>query len=305
MNRPRIVVVGSLNMDLIVSLQKFPKIGETIRGEAVNYKPGGKGANQAVGCARLTAETLMIGCVGQDQFGKSLIEDLIANHVHVESVSSIPDSSTGLAIISHTQEDNCIVIIEGANAFCSEDLINRYETIIQSADILLVQLEIPIASVQRALEIAKQADVITILNPAPAKNLSEALLELVDYITPNETEWAYLCESDSDLQDNTGLFNTIQAWERKKRPKVVITRGSYGCSFVQGDQLLTASAPHVNVIDTTGAGDAFNAALAYELGCKKTLDVATAFAVKCASLSVQRFGAQEGMPTLENVSGFF
>ncbi|MBW7474585.1 ribokinase [Paenibacillus oenotherae] len=300
MNKPRIAVVGSLNMDVVVSVERLPRIGETITGEAVHYIPGGKGANQALGCSRLTAETVMVGCIGSDPFGATVLHGLAASGVGLEAVGVMEEIMTGTAHISHTPEDNCIIVVAGANALCSAAYVRQHETVVASAHVVMAQLEIPLDAVIEAFTIAKKAGRVTILNPAPARALPEELLLLTDYVTPNETEWE-LISGVSGQSDESLLSSTIIEWEKQYSSKVIMTRGDKGCSYVEDGQLHTCPAPRVQVVDTTGAGDAFNAALAYGLAQHKPLAEAAALAVTSASLSVQRFGAQDGMPSLQEV----
>lgn len=207
---PRIVIVGSLNMDLVVSAPIFPQKGETIAGSAIHYIPGGKGANQAVACARLGAEVKMVGAVGDDQFGQSLLHVLEQEGIDVSAVAVMAEAATGVASIIHAEQDNSIIVVPGANGEVTPELIEQQRHYITAADVLLVQLEIPVAAVEMALRIAKEAGLITILNPAPARQLPTSLLSLVDYITPNETEFEVLHEAigrqehDKDREQGTG-----------------------------------------------------------------------------------------------------
>ncbi|CAH1206349.1 Ribokinase [Paenibacillus plantiphilus] len=300
MSKPRIAVVGSLNMDIVVSMKRQPQMGETIAGDAVHYMPGGKGANQALGCSRLNAETTMIGCVGSDPFGPMVLDGLAASGVGLDSVGVLEGETTGTAHISLAQGDNCIVVVAGANAMCTAAYVRQHEPAISSADVVIAQLEIPLEAVIEAFSIAKGKNAATILNPAPARALPEELLLLTDYITPNESEWE-LISGVSGQEDEVLLGHTIAEWEKQYNSKVVMTRGDKGCSYVEEGQLKTFQAPRVKVVDTTGAGDSFNAALAYGLAQRKPMAESVALAVTSASLSVQRFGAQGGMPTLLEV----
>jgi ribokinase len=298
-HKPRIVVVGSLNMDIVVSMERLPKIGETVSGEVVHYIPGGKGANQALGCGRLMADTTLIGCVGVDGFADTIRKQLAGNQVRVDTIEAVDRSVTGTALISHTSEDNCIVVVPGANAACTGTYVRKFGERLRSADVVVAQLEIPLEAVYAAFSVSKSAGVITVLNPAPAKSLPKELIRVTDYLTPNETEWELIVGKFS--QDDAMLLQTIDDWERRYATKVVVTRGDKGCSFVEEGRLVTIPAPRVRVVDTTGAGDAFNAAFAYGLAMRKPLHEIAKFAVIAASLSVQKFGAQSGMPTLEEV----
>lgn len=313
--KPRVAVAGSLNMDLVISMERMPEAGETISGSALHTLPGGKGANQAAGCARMGADTAMIGRVGKDAFGGQLLEQMRRMGVNDAGIGEHETAPTGIASIYHTKEDNCIVIVAGANGECDADWIESNRAAIEEAQVLLVQLEIPLPAVQRALEIARAAGIVTVLNPAPALELPQELLELADYITPNETEFAAL--SGVSAETEAELSDAMAAWQAKVGSRVIVTRGSAGSSFLGEDGgLLTASAPKVEVVDTTGAGDTLNAALCVKLGellqkqqaggeagsvgDAELLD-ALRFAVQAASLAVTRFGAQDGLPSREEV----
>lgn len=304
MKRPRIAVVGSLNMDLVVSSSRMPKIGETIQGEAIHYIPGGKGANQAVGCARLGADVSMIGAVGDDLFAARMIGDLDQAGVSTERIARLSGVPTGTATILHTPEDNCIVIVSGANGLVTPEMVEAAGSAIEGSDSLLVQLEIPTASVERALRIARAAGVPAVLNPAPARPISDELIAAANYVTPNETEFAALTGSASEdaLSDDKTMAEAMREWQRKYRNTIVVTRGERGASFLSGDELITIPAPKVNPVDTTGAGDCLNAALGFGLASGWSLERALTFAVKAASISVTRFGAQAGMPKLAEVA---
>lgn len=288
-----------MNMDIVVSTKRMPKVGETIHGEAVHYVPGGKGANQALGASRLTADTRMIGCVGQDVFGETLLRQLKENGVRVEALEAVEDQMTGTAHIMHTPDNNCIVVVSGANESCTALYVQEHKDAIQSADIVMAQLEVPLEAVMEAFALAKSSGALTILNPAPARALPDELLQLTDYLTPNETEWEFI--SGTSDQDEERLAHSIMEWQSRYSCNVIVTRGEKGGSYSVNGRLVTVSAPRVKPVDTTGAGDCFNAGLAYSLAQRSQVGDAVKFAVTAASLSVQKFGAQNGMPTLEEV----
>lgn len=299
MQRPNIVVAGSMNMDIVVSMQRMPVVGETVQGEAIHYIPGGKGANQGVGAARLGASVAMIGAVGGDLFGRQIEEKLANLGIDTAGIVRLDDEPTGTATIFHTADDNCIVIVAGANGRCSEQLIAAHAETIRRADLLLTQLEVPLEAVRAAMSAAKEAGVRTVLNPAPAAELPDDVLRLADYVTPNETEFALM--SGSSCSSEEEWEQAMRAWEQRYGHRLVVTRGSRGCSYLADGTIRTVPALPVEPVDTTGAGDAFNAALGYMLAAGSTLEAAVPFAVRAASLSVTRFGAQDGMPTLEEV----
>lgn len=300
MERPRIAVAGSLNMDLIVSASRMPQVGETIMGEQIHYIPGGKGANQAVGAARLGAEVEHIGAVGADAFGQEIVTGMRGFGVGVAAVASLSDTPTGIASITHTPEDNCIIVVPGANGKVTPERIEAAAQVIEQAQVLLVQLEIPLAAVERALSIARSAGVKTILNPAPAQQLPRELLQLADYVTPNETEFEQISGYGRAATEGE-LSQQLRQWQQEYGNRLIVTRGKNGASLLMEGKLFTATAPRVKVVDTTGAGDCLNAAFAYGLASGWDEPTALKFAVRAASVSVTRFGAQAGMPVLEEV----
>ncbi|MFC4776720.1 ribokinase [Paenibacillus sp. GCM10023252] len=298
-NQQGIAVIGSLNMDIVVQMPRLPKLGETISGDSVHYIPGGKGANQALGASRLTAVTRMIGCVGTDQFGHTIQEQLGRSGVNLDGLSALEGYTTGTAHISLTEGDNCIVVVPGANEACTDEYVRSRQGDITSSKVAIAQLEIPIQAVISAFQIAKEAGVTTVLNPAPARQLPDELFRLTDYITPNESEWELISGRPADSEES--LQASMAEWEARHGTKIIITRGEKGCSYLEDGKLITIPAPRVEVVDTTGAGDAFNAALAYGLSQGQPIQDIVRLAVTSASLSVQTFGAQDGMPQLEDV----
>lgn len=299
MKKPSIVVAGSLNMDLVISLDRLPVIGETLPGKEIHYISGGKGANQAVGCARLGAAVTMIGAVGDDMFGAQIISRMEQFGVSTPAIAVKHDTSTGTATIMHTQEDNCIVIIPGANGLCDPEMVESHAEAIRSADILLVQLEIPLPAVERAMRIAAAAGVTIVLNPAPALPLPDEWIQLADIFTPNETEFAHYSGSSIDSEEE--LFRQMSKWQSRYGNTLIVTRGEAGISCINGDGIITVPARRVKPVDTTGAGDSFNAALGFAIASGRELEPSLNFAVKAASLSVMKFGAQDGMPSLDEV----
>ncbi len=286
-------------MDIVVSMPRLPQIGETISGMDVHYVPGGKGANQALACSRLTADVAMIGCVGKDVFGEAIRDQMNGNGVSLAAIKQLDGVATGTAHISHTPEDNCIVVVPGANGHCTADVVRQFEETLKTSKIVLAQLEVPLDAVRTAFAIAKENCIPTVLNPAPAQKLPHELLELTDYITPNESEWELLYGQAMNTEARLGV--ALREWEERYSCKVIVTRGEIGCSYLEQGKLMTAGAPKVKAVDTTGAGDAFNGAFVYGLSIGQSLRDSIAFAVKAASLSVQTFGAQDGMPRLEQL----
>ncbi|MDQ6418785.1 ribokinase [Paenibacillus sp. LHD-117] len=303
MKRPTIAVIGSMNMDIVVKASRFPAGGETIQGDEIHFVPGGKGANQAVALARLGAQATMIGAVGQDGFGRMLLASMIDNGVNGEHIQVKEQIPTGTASITLTPEENSIVVVPGANGRLAPADIERIEHVIRSADTVLLQLEIPLETVEYAAKLAESLGKTVILNPAPARVLPESLLRRVHYMTPNRTELEALTSlslSERPLEEAVDVLLAMGVG------CVVTTLGSEGAVWKRkGDPMRSQPAYRMAVTDTTGAGDAFNAGLAYEISAGQEIGDAVAFAAKVSGLAVTKFGAQDGMPTLAEVKAYF
>ncbi|MFD2370686.1 ribokinase [Brevibacillus sp. GCM10020057] len=299
--QPQVVVIGSLNMDLVVEADRPPQMGETVHGNNVHFIPGGKGANQAVASARLGAKTAMIGAVGADAFGKELLQALKQEGIDVDGVKTVPDMHTGVASIVLSQGDNQIIVVAGANGKVTAEDIDRHRDWIAQADVVLLQLEIPLETVMHAASKAKELGKMVVLNPAPARALPDELLRQVDVLIPNESELFLLAQTDADA----GLEKAMQAMLQKGVTTVVTTLGAKGAAYMTaaGESGHVASY-RVQVVDTTGAGDSFNAGFSCAIAGGAAVREAVAFATKVAALAVTRLGAQAGMPTLAQVEEF-
>lgn len=291
--KKKITVIGSINMDLVTKTNQIPKVGETLLGESFFTIPGGKGANQAVASARLGSDVTLIGCVGVDSFGSDLIKHLANQGIDIDNVKPVTHQSTGIASITLSNGDNSIIVVPGANFAVTPEFVASHEDVIASSDILLLQLEIPLESVVKAAEIARKHNIMTILNPAPIQALPKSLIKMVDYLTPNEHEQELLLKSCE--------WSIEEELEMKR--KCIVTKGSKGVSFYEDGEIHIPSFK-VKVVDTTGAGDSFNGALAYSLSNGTPLQEACRFANSVAALSVTKLGAQSGMPTLPEVEEF-
>ncbi|TDL75354.1 ribokinase [Rhodococcus qingshengii] len=290
----KITIIGSINMDLVTSTTQIPKVGETVLGHSFHTIPGGKGANQAVAAARLGTDVTMIGAVGNDSFGKTLVEHLTNEGINTESILKVEDNSTGIASIILWEADNSIIVVPGANNHITPEVIERHEDKIINSNILLVQLEIPLESVYRAVELAKKHGIRTILNPAPIQKLPKDLLEMVDFVTPNEHEQALLFAS---------IDGTDQELEKLKE-KCIVTKGSKGVMIYKNGEKIEIPSIQVEAVDTTGAGDSFNGALATALCEGLEIEEACRFANVVGAISVTKLGAQTGMPTKKEVEEF-
>lgn len=299
MRKANIAVVGSINMDLVVQTDRRPAVGETVMGKRFATVPGGKGANQAVAASRLGAEAALIGCVGDDLYGNTLLEHLRNEGIDTSHLAAVADQSTGVAVIQVDRDgDNSIIVVGGANHAVTRETVWSAEEVIRGADVLLVQLEIPLEAVEAALDIARSSGVTTVLNPAPARALPSALLEKVQILTPNETEAALLSGRASG-----GQIPELYAAVKRCLPhgNVILTCGSQGAYFESAGELKHVPAHRVEAVDTTAAGDCFNAAVAVALGEGKGLEDAVRFASRAAAISVTRFGAQPSLPVREEV----
>jgi ribokinase len=282
----RLVIVGSINMDLVTVAQRFPAPGETLLGERFVSVHGGKGANQAVAAARLGAEVHMVGAVGDDAFAQPLCDELVAEGVDIEHVARIEDCSSGTASIVVSGGENQIIVVPGANAHVTPAQVSNARNLIARADAVLVQMEIPLETVEATLRWGNQLHVPVILNPAPAQRLPIEWLRLARYITPNQHELATLLGADSN--------NDFLDLMRRSPCPVVLTHGSEGAWFREEGEPQHQEGFCVEAVDSTGAGDTFNAALAVFL--HEGLPIAVRRACAAAALSVTRLGARGGMP---------
>lgn len=299
----KVVVLGSLNVDMVVATERLPHIGETIHGEHIHYMMGGKGANQAVAASRMGIATSLIGCVGNDPFGEKMLKHLSEESLDISAVKKVDGSFTGIATVFKTNQDNAIVVISGANAYCDQRVVDEHIDMLKQANVLLVQLETPLETVEYALRKAKEFGLRTILNPAPYQDLTPELLEYVDYLTPNETEFESLAGKKFESSEEIEL-EMLQWSKNKNGLNLIMTRGAKGSSFIENGEVHTIPCMEVDVVDTTGAGDTFNGILACAIAENKPLREAVRMASIGASLSITALGAQSGMPTLEKLQKF-
>ncbi|MCF7808301.1 MAG: ribokinase [Candidatus Marinimicrobia bacterium] len=295
-----ILVIGSANMDLVVTSERFPGPGETILGDTFKMIPGGKGANQAVCAGSLGTETTFLGRVGNDSFGKTLIQSLDAHGVDTGQIGVDSTEPTGTALIQvNSLGENQIVVIPGSNMTLSTDDLEGHQENFAKAGLMLIQLEIPLDTVARALSLAKDHECITIMNPAPAAKLSEDIFPLIDICTPNEIELRMMSENraiaDGDIESMAKHLLS------KGVGKVIVTLGSEGAMLVHQGGARIFHAREVKAVDTTGAGDAFNGALASSLATGTGVEEAIEFAMDVAAYCVTRPGAQTSMPTKHQI----
>ncbi len=291
----KVLVVGSLNMDLVVRVPHAPQPGETVLGGDFETYPGGKGANQAVAASRMGGNVTLVGRVGNDDFGDSLIQGLVENQVKTTYVIKDSSARTGIAMIAVAADgQNLIVVASGANSRVSMEDVNSTRDLMRATDILLLQLECPLNIVSASIDLAKAYEIPVVLNPAPAQLLSPALLANVDYLTPNESELALLTH-EKDLE--RGVRKLLD-WGVKH---VIVTLGVNG-AFVASEGInKRLSAYEITAVDTTAAGDAFNGALAVALAEGWTLLEAVSYGMAAGALASTKHGAQPSLPVREQV----
>lgn len=279
----KIIVIGSASIDLVVKTDILPEAGETVMGTSFFTNPGGKGANQAVAAARLSNEVYMIGAVGDDAYGKQILENLKDNHVDTTYMDIIDNEKSGTAHITLFEDDNRIIVVPAANNYITPDIVLPKLENFGEDDIILLQHEILEATVQSVVTYAAKHGIKVVLNPAPYRELDKEVIEKVTWITPNESE--------SELLFDHQVEQALKAYPRK----LIITQGAKGALFYSDTQQLIEGYKK-EVIDTTGAGDTFNGALAVALIENKSLEDAVNFANLAGSFSVTGLGAQGAMP---------
>ncbi len=296
----KITVVGSANMDMVIKSKRQPRLGETLHGDGFFLSPGGKGANQAVACAKMGSKTWLLGRVGRDIFGNSLKESLNNNGVYTEFLESL-ETTTGVAVITVIEGNNTIILDAGSNAKVLPEIICKYENHLLNSDAILLQMEIPMETNYKIIEICKGKTPI-FLNPAPATDIDISILNGIDYFTPNETEAPFY----TNIEINTikDAFSSIDFLRNLGVKFPVITLGSNGVAYFNGKENKHLESFKVNVIDTTAAGDTFSGALAFMIASGKPIDDAVYFAQAAAAISVTKAGAQSSIPYFEEVNNF-
>ncbi len=290
----KIVVIGSINMDFTAVLSKLPVVGETLLAQDFKMSGGGKGANQAMAAAIFSDNVKMIGMVGDDIAGHALIEKMQEKGVDVSCVEFC-DDNTGTALINvDANGRNTIVVYPGANHKLTPDIVRKYKDVIEEADLVMMQLEIPLETVKEAADIAYTAHVPVLLNPSPAQKLDDDLLNKITYLTPNETELLRLANA---LETFKGALTLRERGVKN----VIVTLGSKGCYVKTDDMDMRVASYKVNAIDTTAAGDSFSGALAANIAKGVDLSLALKKANATGALTTTKVGAQEALPTKEEV----
>jgi ribokinase len=297
----RVFVAGSINMDVVATAERHPRLGETVPGREVLYFPGGKGANQAVAAAKLGAATTLIGRVGRDTFGRDLRIFLAAQGVNLAFVQDTPEAHTGTAIITVANADNTIVVISGANAFVSAADVAMPS--LAKGDVAVSQFEIPLPAIGAFFERSRAAGAITILNPAPALAFDRSLLDLVDILILNEAELGLLAKAElRDTDDHARFVEAARSLQVGTDKVICVTLGRRGAvALVNGEPLIIPGRA-VKALDATGAGDCFVGAVAAQLANGEPIRDAFGYASIAASICVQRMGAAPSMPTAAEVS---
>jgi ribokinase len=305
LNVPRITVVGSYATGLTMKVERLPGRGETVLGTGYRVDHGGKGSNQAVGCARLGAKVTFVAKIGTDDFGKmalGLYRDEGIDVAHVSQTGAAP-TGVGFILVDAASGNNCIAIDPGANGLLNSGDLFQCEEAFNSSAVVLTQLEIPVEAAQAGLMRGRARGALTILNPAPVRPLPSSVLQIVDVLTPNETEAKVLLGRSPDA----GIEPEAIARELigKGVKQVVMTLGEKGALIVTPSLFTRVPAIRVSAVDTTGAGDAFNAGLAVALACGTSLEVAVQFAVVTGGLAVTREGVIPSLPRREEVLQFY
>jgi ribokinase len=295
-----VFVAGSINMDVVATADRHPRIGETVAGREVLYFPGGKGANQAVAAAKLGAATTLIGRIGKDAFGRDLRIFLAAQGIDLAFVQDTPEAHTGTAVITLANADNTIVVIPGANALVTAaDVVSAP---LATGDVAVSQFEIPQLAIRAFFKRARAAGAATILNPAPAIEFERELLNLTDILILNETELGFLTKTElHGADDRTRFIEVVRSSQMDANKIVCVTLGKRGVlALVDGEPVIIPGR-EARAIDTTGAGDCFVGAVAAQLAAGKPFRDALEYANIASSICVQRMGAAPSMPTAAEI----
>ncbi|GEK90440.1 ribokinase [Alkalibacterium kapii] len=288
----KITVVGSISTDFIIETDKRPDIGETVEGQNLSTAFGGKGANQAVAAARLGAEVSMIGTVGKDTFADELLNNLKENRIITDDVERVTHLTSGSAMITVKDGDNSIIYIPGANNALTAERIEKAQETLKASDLVILQNEVPVEAIEKVIDLCSEIDTPVLYNPAPARKLNEASIEKVRFLTPNETEFSVLFPRED-------MVEVLKRYPNK----LLITSGSKGVYYHDGIEVRLVRANKVIPVDTTGAGDTFNGAFAVAWSSGLSIEESIRFGNLAASLSIQKKGAQTGIPTIAEMKG--
>lgn len=288
----KIAVVGSINIDYFIEADKLPELGETVLGSQFFLSLGGKGANQAVAASRLGGHTALFGSIGIDEGSRVFLEAMQKETLDLSHLNHVDGAHTGVAFIEICQSENRIIVVPGANTYTDVHYITRVLDHLLTYDVVLFQMETPMQMMEHLVPILYDNGKTIIVNPAPAQKLSEQLIEKITYLTPNEFEYQLVLDSDQPMEELLEKYPN----------KLIITRGTKGVAFYDGQALQHVPIVKVNTVDTTGAGDTFSGAFAVSISEGKNLYDSIRFANIAAGLSVTKKGAQTGMPYRHEVN---
>lgn len=298
----RVLVIGSINMDLVVNTDEIPGVGETVLGKSLFQNPGGKGANQAVAISKLGGKVSFLGMVGKDIFGEQSLESMKGAGVNTENIKKV-DVSTGIAIINvDNGGNNNIIVIPGANDRVDINYLEGNIDIFKASDIVVFQLEIPLDTVKYGLEIAKELGKTTVLNPAPAAELDDDILKNVDILIPNEHELKRITKME--ISDKASIVKASSLLIDKGVERVIVTLGESGVFYMDKIKYKSFPSYSVEVVDTTAAGDSFIGGFVYSYIEDKSIEKAIEIGQKTAALCIQKVGAQNAMPIKEEIEKF-
>ena len=297
----KLAVVGSINLDISLVIERMPVLGETLRSQKSIQAPGGKGANQAVAAAHLGADVSMFGQVGNDPYADFVKNNFLANEVNIDHLLTDPDEMTGLAFIFVEGGDNRILLASGANDSFTPEKLEGLKDAILACDAILLQNEIPVETIAKAIALCKGKMPI-FLNPAPAMPYPAGLLEGVDYFTPNASEFTYYTQRQLETDEDIEAGLILLAGMGVREP--IITLGTRGVAYLETGRLRIVPGFRVEVVDTTGAGDTFSGAFAFRRMSGDDLPGAIRYAQAAAALACTRLGAQSAIPTHSEVEQF-
>lgn len=284
----KILVLGSLSTDFVATTDIRPNVGETVQGNSFFTTFGGKGANQAVAASRLNQNVVMLGMVGDDNFGKEILSNLSNNGIDISCVESVNNTSSGAALITIADSDNSIIYVPGANGIVNADYVSKYSSAFENTDIAVAQNEVSEESIIKMLEICDAKGIKSIVNPAPFREMPEFIIEKASFLIPNESE----CKL---MFPNLTVEEAVKLYPNK----LIVTMGSKGVYFNNGNESILVPSFKVEAVDTTGAGDTFVAGFSVGISNGLSIEEAISFANLTASMSVTKMGAQGGMPTLK------
>lgn len=300
-----ISVLASINVDLVVEVEHFPKPGETIKGNSIEKYFGGKGANQAVAARRVGATVHVLGKVGQDELGREYLKHFSENDISVKNITCSTYNATGQAIINIDQNgENNIIVLAGANEELSNKDVDMFCEKLQKTDVAISQFEVPLNVTERFFKLAKERNCITVLNPAPAQRIPESMIPYVDILIPNENELKLISQQEVNTKEQ--IEKAARSIIKTGIPYIIVTLGEKGTLIVSDEESIHVPAKKVQAVDTTAAGDTFIGAFSYQIAEMKkinmrTLKESTEFATKASALTVQKKGAQASIPYMKEI----